>query len=200
MPTAYTAAIYEGLNPTFPEFAMKCARAFGICQNMRDERLDVPIPDKFEVSDYHLKDLAEAKEELVKVLAMSEDDKIRDAHHWNVRCEEEYTSSLERHHKLKSDYMAMLNCVEAWTPPSADHDELKKYMIQQLEDGIEHDCRLPEKMKTISSSELYTLKLKWARDDVKYHNDEHVKEVKKVRDGNYWLAELRESLQCTTKA
>ena len=34
MPTGYTAALYEGKNQTFKEFATQCARAFGACIDM----------------------------------------------------------------------------------------------------------------------------------------------------------------------
>jgi hypothetical protein len=58
MPTGYTAKLMEE-GQSFPEFAMRCARNFGALIMMRDESLDVPIPEQFEPSDYYRKKLSE---------------------------------------------------------------------------------------------------------------------------------------------
>ena len=61
MPTGYTLELYDGKDITFEEFVLKCARAFGALINMRDEPRDAPIPERFEPSYYHLKELIKAK-------------------------------------------------------------------------------------------------------------------------------------------
>jgi len=75
MPTGYTAKLMES-GQTFQDFVMQCARAFGACVMMRDDPMDAPIPERFEPSDYNVKRLAEAKAELVKLQAMTNDEKI----------------------------------------------------------------------------------------------------------------------------
>ena len=46
MPTGYTAEILNGEIKTFPEFAKKCARAFGAMIHMRDDSLDATYKKK----------------------------------------------------------------------------------------------------------------------------------------------------------
>ncbi|VTR91619.1 unnamed protein product [Gemmata massiliana] len=35
----------------------------------------------------------------------------------------------------------MLEHVRAWEPPSTDHENLKQFMIDQLRESIDFDCR-----------------------------------------------------------
>jgi hypothetical protein len=48
MPTGYTDCVRSGEVTEFADFAMKCARAFGACIEMRDEPSGTPIPEAFE--------------------------------------------------------------------------------------------------------------------------------------------------------
>ena len=70
MPTGYTAKLMEN-GQSFQEFVMFCARAMGVCVMMRDDSLDKPIPEKFEPSDYELKEMAKARTELDRLLSMT---------------------------------------------------------------------------------------------------------------------------------
>ena len=56
---------------TFPQFAMRCARAFGALIEMRDDSMDAPIPDEFSPSDYHVKAKAKAEETLKRLRSIS---------------------------------------------------------------------------------------------------------------------------------
>ena len=73
MPTGYTLDLYDGKDITFEEFALRCARAFGALISMRDEPIDAPIPERFEPSDYHLKELEKAKKRLKEVKKWNEE-------------------------------------------------------------------------------------------------------------------------------
>ena len=69
MPSAYTAAVSDGID--FKTFVLRCARAMGACVSMRDDPLDVPIPERFEPSDYHVRKTLEAEAQLETLRAMS---------------------------------------------------------------------------------------------------------------------------------
>ena len=73
MPTGYTLDLYDVKDITFEEFALRCARAFGALISMRDEPIDAPIPERFEPSDYHLKELEKAKKRLKEVKKWNEE-------------------------------------------------------------------------------------------------------------------------------
>ena len=126
MPTGYTADIEKGIS--FKEYALRCARAFGACIEMRDDPNDKPIPEKFEVSDYHTKALAAAKRKLAEVTKMS----IADC---EKRAEKEYNQRTKEHNEtiskklaLKKKYEDMLAEVRAWKIPSPEHTEFAKFM------------------------------------------------------------------------
>ena len=74
MPTGYTHPVQEGKITELRDFALNCARAFGACVTMRDDPSDTPIPGKFEPSDYHIKALKEAKEDLLVVRGLDDDE------------------------------------------------------------------------------------------------------------------------------
>ena len=44
MPTGYTYDLYDGKDIEFPDFVMKCARAFGALIEIRDDPMDAAIP------------------------------------------------------------------------------------------------------------------------------------------------------------
>lgn len=46
MPPAYTSFVADNENFSFLEFAMLCARNFGALMMMRNEPLDLPVPER----------------------------------------------------------------------------------------------------------------------------------------------------------
>lgn len=138
MPSGYTADIAKGI--TFKQYAMNCARAFGACIDMRDDPSDTPIPDEFKPSDYHSKRMVESHAKIAKLKSMTV-----------AECKSEAKSEYEetlRYHKdaikkdvaLKRKYEAMLVDVEKWSPPTKEHEGLKKFMREQIEESIKFDC------------------------------------------------------------
>jgi len=89
----------------------------------------------------------------------------------------------------------MLSKVQEWKPPTPDHVDLKKFMIQQLEDSIEFDCFIPEMPQRLSGEEYREQQIKKVLDDIDYHEREYAKEVNRVHERNKWLLLLRESLK-----
>lgn len=73
MPTGYTAGVEDGTVTTLREYALTCARGMGACIMQRDDPMNEP-PKKQEPTDYHVKWLAEAKEKLVQLAAMSNEE------------------------------------------------------------------------------------------------------------------------------
>src|SRR5574341_660996 len=138
MPSGYTAAIADGI--TFEQFAMRCARAFGACATMRDDRADARIPDAFEPSDYHLKAQQSARDELAVLNAMTpEDAEHAAAAAWD-KAETARLVRLQEYRDLRTKYEAMLVKVRAWTSPTPEHDGLRDFMCQQITQSIDFDC------------------------------------------------------------
>lgn len=197
MPTGYTAGVQSGEITEFKEFALTCARAFGACVSLRDEPLDNPIPEEFEPSDYHRKQLVEAEAEMRRLLTMTEADYARAAQADYDNAVDSYNERIARRQVEAERYTAMLKQAEAWEPPTPEHDELRKFMIQQLTESINFDCREswdkpPEPVGTET----------WRRDaiakvakNIEYHTEQHAKEVKRAKDRTEWVRALRESLK-----
>lgn len=199
MPSGYTSDLYEGKPQTFEQFVLSCARAFGALIMMRDEPWDATIPEKFEPSDYHDRALAEAEQRLERVVSMSQDDLAAELR----------TEGLKRHRMIRESQVkaravrerceAMLAEVEAWTPPTSDHDGLKKFMREQLEetirfDGDERDYYSLYALLPDDPREYRQQQIEKAKRDIAYHTDERRKEIERTESRNAWVAALRESL------
>ena len=107
---------------------------------MRDESWDTPIPTKIEPSDYHAKAIVEAQKEFSKYSNMP----LKQA---EILSKKSYQKELryyaiynKKNASLKRKYEAMLAKVNKWTPPTPDHENLKKFMIEQIESSIKFDC------------------------------------------------------------
>jgi len=195
MPTGYTLDLYNGKDVTFEEFVLKCARAFGALIDMRDESMDAPIPEQFEPSDYHLTELIKAKKRLEEAKKWNEkiaEQEAERAYHEALKKREEF---VKKNKLIRKRYEDMLSKVREWKPPTPDHVDLKKFMIQQLEDSIEFDCFIPEMPQRLSGKEFKEQQIRKALDDIEYHEKEYAKEVNRVHERNKWLLLLRESLK-----
>jgi len=195
MPTGYTLDLYDGKDITFEEFALRCARAFGALISMRDEPIDAPIPERFEPSDYHLKELEKAKKRLKEIKKWDEETAEQEA----VRAYQEALKKREefvkKNNLIRKRYEDMLSKVQKWKPPTIEHVNLKQFMIQQLVESIEYDCFIPEMPQRLSGEEYKEQQIKKALSDIDYHEREYAEEVNRVYERNRWLLSLRESLK-----
>lgn len=196
MPTGYTADVQSGKVTEFPEFAMQCARAFGALISMRDDPSGTPIPDEFTPSPYHEDQIEAARANLSKLMAMTVDEQ-------DVAMRQEHADAVAYWHKSRADrereksrYEAMLAHVKAWRPPTPDHVEMKKFMVEQLAGSIEFDCRpSTAPCPAIGSrSDWYEAKIKAAKKDIDYHVTAHAEEVERCRKRTEWVKALRASL------
>jgi hypothetical protein len=197
MPTGYTAAIKDGV--TFDKFAMNCARAFGALITLRDEPGDAPIPDRFEPSDYHAKAIRKAEERLLELDGISVEDAGLAAQVDHETALESCRKTIAENDQLRARYEGMLKQVDAWQPPTPDHEELKKFMREQITRSIDFDCsneyylrNMPAKL---TAMEWRSKQVEAARRDIAYHSKEHAEEVGRAASRTDWVKALRESLR-----
>lgn len=192
MPTGYTSDIYEGKKVSFKQFAMNCARAFGACVTMREDDMNAEIPEKFEPSDYHKKALEKAQKDLVKAekMTLDEAEKLAAKEHAEeiASCE----ASAERRNATNARYDSMIEKVRAWVPPTSEHHEFKKFMLNQLE--ISRENWTPDSPKKKSGAAFKLDKIKRAKYDIEYHTKEYAEEVERAASRSTWVRNLRESL------
>jgi len=197
MPTGYTNQIANGIS--FNDFIMSCARAFGELIMMRDEPHDAEIPKKLEPSDYHLNQIIETKTRLTAAKSMDimmSIEEARTSYDKQVVNNEESIASKK---SLKQKYEDMLKKVSVWEPPSKDHNNLKSFMRDQIEESIKFDCDLDyyEKHKPVllTGKQWKDQEISLLEESLEYHTEEYAKELKRVSDSNLWLQQLRDSLK-----
>lgn len=197
MPTGYTACILDGAD--FNKYIMGCARAFGALVMMRDEPADAPIPERFEPTDYHANAIKSAREELDRLDRMS----LADA---AVAAQADYDSQLARNKaaiarndEMRGRYEAMLKRVEAWKPPTSDHEGLKKFMREQIDSSMDFDCSndyyLGNAPTLLTAMGWRSAQVEKARQQIAYHSREHAEEVGRAHTRTDWVKALRESLR-----
>lgn len=199
MATGYTHKIKDGI--TFEQFAMGCARAFGACIEMRDESSDTPIPEKFEPGDYHPKAIAAVQAEMSKVEAMTDSE-------CSLLAEKEFKQSRERivrymdeSSALADKYKAMLEKIEAYNPPSKDHEEFKKFMLGQVSESLKFDCGGDFHQQELEALRMQTGK-RWKKEklatlkrDIAYHTKEFKEECARAEGRTLWVKQLLDSLK-----
>lgn len=196
MPTGYTAKLMEK-GQEFPEFAMLCARAFGACVEMRDDSMDAPIPERFEPSDYHVKGRKESERLLATLENMDGAERL--AYGQNRRAEDIFgwREALEKNRTENKRLSEMRAKVEAWTPPTKDHEELKKFMLQQIEissnDGDYYEPHIKQAMAKEPLA-YYFEAVEAAKAAVDRHITGHAEDVKRADSRTRWIKQLRDSL------
>ena len=196
MPTGYTAPVKDGEITTFKDFALRCARAFGATIEFRDEPMGFDIEAKIkEIGqssiDYHKKALAEARAERTDIEAMTEDEASVEAMREYDEALASYAKSVSEIITTRTRYSAMIDAVEEWEPPTPEHHGLKDFMMNQLRESIQFDCRyVPEQPRLKTPTEWTADRIESAERRVKYHGDELKKAQASAKTSRKWLTDL----------
>ena len=195
MPTGYTAKLVDE-GQEFPDFVMTCARAFGALIELRDEPLDAEIPESFEPSSYNDRRIEEAQQALAEATTLSDADieLLADADH--RRAVARYTEVVARAVTVGARVRAMIAQVEAWTPPTDEHQGLRDFMLQQLNETLKFDAStsyLNEPVK-LSVEEYRAAAIARANRDITYHREQAAAEAERAAARTEWVKVLRESL------
>lgn len=205
MPSGYTAYIYDSKDPDFREFTLLCSRAFGANVHQRDESLSSEIVLRTP-SSYDFDNALERLDEIKKLAAMSDAEvleKIKEDHQQKI---DSCTKRIEDTRILEAKYNQMLQKVEAWQPPTADHQGLKDFMTKQIKESMAFDCGVDWHEKRLKE---YLLKNKgdatpdeWraaniaeAFESFARSSRHYSEELERCRQANSWILQLAESLQ-----
>lgn len=196
MATGYTDDVRNGKVTEFKDYALSCARAFGALVMMRDDPADAPIPDEFKPDDHHKEALAKSLAELSALHALTQDQREEKAKEYMIEKMRQYEENEKRVSSERERYESMLKKVRSWEPPTAEHQELRKFMDDQLTKSIAFDCcgwnKIPEKVSSRKWFEDQEKSLLWS---VSYHTVEYEKEVARARDRSAWVKALKDSLK-----
>ncbi len=198
LPTGYTADVQSGRITEFEDFVWSCARAFGALVTMRDDPADATIPENFAPSPFHTERLAEARDRLSRLKAMSEAEVAAEAAAALTEAEDTAERVSANRAEQRRRYEAMLNRALLWSPPTPDHLELRDFMIRQLRESIEFDCS-KSSLEEVDPSNFTPAQ--WLADqmakahwEIAYHTKEAADEQRRTDERNNWIAELRRSL------
>jgi hypothetical protein len=196
MSTGYTVGIEKGIS--FETFAIQCARAFGALITMRDDPMDALIPDEIKPDKYHYNELKKAEKELIlaKKITIKEAKKFaQDEYEKGLKYN---TETITKKKNLKEKYENMLQHVQNWHPPTSEHLNFKKFMIDQITDSINFDCNIKYNENPVikmTAREYLKQHIENRENDVKYHSEHYQKEIKSCEGRTNWIQELKKSLK-----
>lgn len=158
--------------------------------------LDSPVPTEFKPSSYHTEQLEKAEADVARIKAWDDTEADRQAQLAFERATHEYQESQARELAMRERYETMLAKVQAWTPPTQEHRELKNFMVKQLEKSIDFDCNTtyPEVPERLSGAAYKEQQLHSARWQVSYHTEHGEEEIKRAKERTDWVRALRQSL------
>jgi len=197
MATGYTYGVVEGEITEFEDFLLQCARAFGYCVHQRDDDPSDP-PKLLTVDDRYHEDVVEAEEKLKDALKESlEDFIIREKK--QIKKQYDYCVEYEKEKQVIKDRLEkMLQSAKDWQPPSAEHEGLKKFMIDQLEETIYYECKMPPIPEIDYNLDWVKLKeeeIDGLKRDVEYYKNKYQERVIYVDKANKWITDLYISLK-----
>lgn len=203
MPTGYTSYIKDGKITSGKEFLKLCIRAFGIAVDLKDESLDVPTPNHFEPHPYYEKAYKDSLVSREKAYSMTLEEvkkdiisKYNDNKGRAEKILEEYKDEDEKYLKVREE-------VEKWTPPTPEHEDLKKFCLEQIDMSL--NTALYEWCEKDINKELDTSDdtVKKYIDILRDNADEKLKrayknwqeELRRVEEKNLWMKQFLDSLE-----
>jgi len=195
MPSGYTASIYEGEDPSFRNFTLTCARAFGALIDLRDEPMSAEVPE-LERRDYSFEWAMRAATELAEVQSWAPRTarrKAAAAHQAELDYREQ---SAQKKADLLDKYVDMLGQVIAWEPPTPEHEELQKFMIEQLENSIDFDCSPYPRDPAVrlTGAQYKAARIADLTEEIERSKESFADEVLRHHDRTQWVENLVNSL------
>ena len=200
MPTEYTAPIYEGEKDfTFEKFAMRCARNFGaldrLIEKSKEEAID--LEKDFQPNSFY-KNMLEVAEKDYQDFLDNPPTEEQLNKEFDEYVQMEQARFLEREQKteaIRKRYAAMMKKVLAWQPPTPEHQNLKDFMLNQLQRSIDFDCSYyaPEVkdregyFKDAMSPDRFLRRISHCREMWE-------KEVRRSEECKKWVKDLMDSL------
>ena len=194
MPTGYTEDIERGI--TLKEFILKCAIMF---VGGRDG--DTTLRDPKPVDPYHKDEMAKALVNLQKIKKMSYATCERKAYKAWEKSIAYASQTIDKRLELREKYHTFRKQVEQWVPPTSNHNTLKKFMLEQIDNSILWDTStdyykdvLNELRCPQSGYEWKEMMVKMYEKDYAYHCSQYLEEQKNTICTNLWVTQLKHQL------
>lgn len=203
MPTGYTAYIKDGDITTGKDFLKLCLRNFGVAINMRDEPLSKPVPTRFQPDPYYKKNYEKTVEVRNKYRQMTFEEakkKLIEKHKKDI---ESTKKSLDKYIAEDERYMKIRDEIEKWIPPTSEHENVKKFALNQIDISLNTDIREYynkelSKDLDVSDEAVYSYMNdinEFYEDDVARAYKRWQEELKRTADKNMWMKQFLDSLE-----
>lgn len=203
MPTGYTAYIKDGNITTGKDFLKLCLRNFGIAINMRDEPLSKPVPTQFEPNPYYKNDYEKTVETRNKYRQITFEEAKKELIDKHKKDIESAKKSLDEFIAEDERYMKVRDEIEKWIPPTSEHENVKKFALNQIDISLNTDMREycnKELNKDLDISDeavhLYMNEINefYENSAARAYKDWQ-EELKRTADKNMWMKQFLDSLE-----
>lgn len=203
MPTGYTAYIQDGDITTGKDFLKLCLRNFGIAINMRDEPLSKPVPSQFESNPYYKKNYEKTVETRNKYRQMTFEEAKKELIEKHKKDIDSARKSLDEFIAEDERYMKVRDEIEKWIPPTSEHENVKKFALNQIDISLNTDMREycnKELNKDLDISDeavhLYMNEInEFYENSVARAYKDWQEELKRTADKNMWMKQFLDSLE-----
>lgn len=196
MPTGYTASVADGTITSLREFALQCARAFGATITMRDDPMSAEIPERFEPNGFYRRMMEQAMARLRHLQALSPIEAQREMQQQHSAAMARWREQTWDDARQRVRYLAMIDAVCDWEPPTPDHSGLRSFMLRQLHESFTFDCggehlRMPRLQRW---PDWLAEQIAKAGRDVDDYAEHQVADNLRAATRTAWVRELRASL------
>ena len=189
MPTGYTAALYDAPQ-SLRDFILGCSRAMMPLISLRDEPPDTPVPDGFVLSPRYAEEVAAAELALDAAKAMPPSAAKKGASDSFFRAMESWRIGEDARVARLGRFEAMLAAVEAWEPPTEDHEPLKRYMVDQLTEELRYLADPAPTPRLATAADFRRNKIDSAQRDLDYARQELDRATERVAFNDAWVKAL----------
>lgn len=152
MPTSATMPLFNGTATSLNDFALKCARELGMFAENVDNL--TPRPTEFNSKSSGNDEAAQLQQtiEAVKAWTKEEADQYAQEHYQTAL--KQFEADVAEVDERRKRYETMRLEVEAWEPPTGEHNALKRLMFERIEKDLRLECS-PPVVPTCLSGEMY---------------------------------------------
>lgn len=202
MTTGYTVYIQDGDITTGKDFLKLCLRNFGVGINMRDEPLSKPVPTHFEPDPHYKKYYDKAVEDRDNFKKMSFEQVKQQLIEKQKKDIESIKDSIDKYIAEDKKYIKVREEIENWIPPTPEHEDLKKFALDQINLSLNTDmikyCNEKLNLKSdINDEAVYTHintmnEIYEQNVERTYKDWQH--EIKRTADKNMWMKQFLDSV------
>lgn len=203
MPTGYTSGILDGKITTFEQFTKTCMRAFGATIHMKEDSLDREYVPR-EVDSYYFESI-EKWTNILKEIESASDDEILSKKEKELDAQiSHYREKIKHAEEYGIKLQEIKTKTEHWIPPTEDHANLKKFMLEQLDMTIKSDCdasyyidglnRAYNESFNLDVDRIRNEYIKDAKSNLEFSKENLEKEMCRVNDSNKWVEQLLNSI------